>query len=413
MPLYALLLPVLLGCSEPDETGTEDPSSFVDSTYVRITNPAEGATVEASFWVSFAAGADVDKVRLQLDGEVITAYLDPAERKVEVSASSGRHRLIASAYDAGRALLSQDIVNLRVLPSDAEGGWVSIQTPVDGSHPVDPVQVVVETSDNLDTVRLFADGYLLGEVGEGGVFTADFATVGYARQLEARGYADGEQRSVDAITITPEQGEDPGPSSFNQLVLDLIDTYPEDGTYSYYWPTSGGWSGSTRDIWYQDRLIADDGGYSSCYCSGITWELFLRAWGEWDRSHGGDGEDLNGLSADEVMTMRGDWYVRELDGPGPSTALISTGTGDEVPSFADWRPGDFVQLWRRSGSGHTVVFDGWITDAAGNRLGMAYVSCQGSTDGFGHHDEYFGTGTSALDPSKLYAGRALMPADWY
>ena len=54
-----------------------------------------------------------------------------------------------------------------------------------------------------------------------------------------------------------------------------------------------------------------------------------------------------------------------------------------------------------------------VTDDAGNRLGMDYVSCQGSTDGYGLNDEYFGSHSGALDPANMYAGRGWLPELWY
>lgn len=406
-------IPTGLGCNRNADVDTDPGDMFGDTDTVRITAPEEGATVEDTFSLEFTAGSEVEWVQVEADAEPASAYVAASDGEIELTLDDGRHTLVLAGFDGARSELTRDILHVRVLPDQTTEGWVTIASPVDGSHPIDPVQVVVDASSTIDTIEVWASGYHLGDVPPDGVFTADFVTTGTERVLEVRGLAGGQQISSDSIEITPESPEPVAASDFNQLVLDLIETYPDDGTYSYYWPSSGNWSGSTRDLWYQDTLIADDGGYSSCYCSGITWELFVRAWQEWDRAHGGDGDDLNGLSASEVLDMRRDWYVRELDGPGPSIAMELTGTGHTVESFADWRPGDFVQIWRTSGSGHSVVFMGWLTDTDGNILGMDYVSCQGSTDGFGRNDEYFGPFSGALDPLKLYAGRGLMPGDHY
>ncbi len=398
------------GCPQSQDIDTDQGDGYGDETSIRISSPAEGATVSPGFQVRFSTGASVDLVRALVDNEAATSFLDAEGlRSVDLSADPGRHTVSLVAYTADRAELSRDEVHLKVVSESAEG-WVSIVTPPSGSSPVEPVQVVVDASANVVEIRVYAEDRLLGEVGPEGVFTADFASTGTPRPLEVRAYDDlGELLATDVVDITPEAATDPGASDYNELVLALMGTYPTDGTYTYYWPSSGSWSGSTRDLWYRGTLVADDGGYSACYCSGITWELYLRTWMEWD----GQGDDLNGLSAGEVLEMRRDWYVRELDGPGPSTALEGQGLGVEVRSFAHWRPGDFIQLWRTTGSGHTVVFDGWIYDTDGNIVGMDYVSCQGSTDGYGWNTEYFGPFEGALDPLLMFAGRGLMPTDWY
>ena len=56
---------------------------------------------------------------------------------------------------------------------------------------------------------------------------------------------------------------------------------------------------------------------------------------------------------------------------------------------------------------------GWVTDSDGARIGMEYASCQGSTDGLGVNDEYFGSHSGALDPGAMYAGRAYLSDHWY
>lgn len=405
-----LLLFVFTACSTSEPADSND--GFANEASVRIQAPAEGETVGTEVGVRFSASDGVDSVRLLVDGEVATSYLDPSARRADLTLPGGRTTLLLQGYDRSRQLVSEDAVWVRVVAEEESQGWVTLMSPSDGEHVALPTQVVVSHSTGIDTVDLWADGYRLGEFNDDGVMSLDFASSGFPRALEARGYSDGAWIATDTLSFTPESAEIPDLSDFNALALALIETYPQDGTYTYDWPESGSWSGSTRDLWYQGGLVADDGGRSSCYCSGITWELFFRAWQEWDRATGGDGEDLYGMSYAEVMEMRLDWYVRELGGSGPSLALENAGLGEEIESFRDWRGGDFIQIWRRSGSGHTVVFIDWIEDNEGNKLGFEYVSCQGTSDGFGHNDEFFGSASGALNPSQLYSGRAWMPGDW-
>ncbi len=391
----------------------EGEDNFGDASTVRITSPVDSESVTSDFAVTWTRGDDVRWLQVSVDGRVEAAQVDARNASINLTASAGRRRVEVVAYDTDWNELSHDDVAVRVLDG-SEQGFVNLVSPIDGSHPTNPVQFSVEASDDVVDVELLADGWSLGHVAPGQVLTYRFSGTGYARSIEAHGTdADGNEVSVDTIAVTVESGATAPPSDFNGIVQSLVDTYPTDSSIDYYWPSTGGWPGNTRDLYYQGDLVAEDRGFSSCYCVGLTWEIYYRAWQEYDLSTGGTGDDLNGLSYGDVLDMRTDWYVRELDGPGASIAFENTGLGVTVESFDDWRPGDFIQFWRRSGSGHNVIFQGWVTDDAGNRIGMDYFSCNGTgtTDGPGFNDEYF-TGSNAMDPLRMYNGRGLMPGDW-
>ena len=405
---------LLLACSQPaEDVATSD--GFAKDTDIRMVSPEAGASVEQDFIVTFEAGSSLRRVQVELNGEEHGAPVEAQAGQARVSADAGRTLLAVVGYDLKGNELSRDEREIRVLSDEeVESGWVAITTPSDGSHPVNPVTFVADGSSGVVTIEFLADDWSLGTTAPGEVLTYDFAGTGYEREIVARGLdADGEELATDSISITVEDGGEVGPTDFNELILAMIDSYPQDGTFTYYWPSGGGWSGGTQDLWYQGELIGSGGGYSSCYCSGITWEWYIRSFQEWAEMNGVDPDDLNGVDSDEIWTMRLDWYVRDLDGRGSSIAMEAYGLGVEVPSFDDWEPGDIVQFWRTSGSGHTAVFMGWIEDDQGNRVGMDYASCQGSTDGLGINDEYFGSHTGAMDPAYMYAARPYLPADWY
>lgn len=392
----------------------EGEDNFGGASTVRITAPVENESVASDFELAWTLGEDVRWLQVSVDGRIEAPQVDGRDGGTTLTADAGRRSIRVIAYDADWNELSRDDVVVRVL-DDAAQGFVNLVSPIDGSHPTNPVQFAVEASDTVVDVELLADGWSLGHLAPGQVLTYRFSGTGYARTIEAHGTdADGNEVSVDTISVTVEAGATAPPSDFNAMVLSLVDDYPTDSSIDYYWPSTGGWPGNTRNLYYQGDLVAEDRGFSSCYCVGLTWEIYYRAWQEYDRSTGGTGDDLNGLATADVLDMRTDWYVRELDGPGASVAFEGTGLGITVDSFDDWRPGDFIQFWRRSGSGHNVIFEGWITDDAGNRIGMDYFACNGtsSTDGPGFNDEYF-TGSNAMDPLRMYNGRGLMPGDWY
>ena len=198
-------------------------------------------------------------------------------------------------------------------------------------------------------------------------------------------------------------------SDWNAVMLELIETYPTDGTYTYDWTDAG--DGTTMDIIYDGEVVAEAGPGKTCFCCGLTFELYMRSFAQIDASLGGDGL-LNGMSVDDVFQFRRDWFVRDLWGDGPGLGFTNYGLGEPVLRWSEALPGDPVQFWRFSGSGHSVIFIDWVTDSDDVIVGIDYWSTQNSTDGVGYQTEYFGTGGSDLDPAHFYLARAWMPHDW-
>ncbi|MFH1465346.1 MAG: hypothetical protein ABIO70_13245 [Pseudomonadota bacterium] len=404
-----LTLALLCAC-DPEAT-RHDPTGdeFRRDTDVLVTSPTGGETVESPFVLTFEAGADVSRVRLDADGETVVREQPVAQAggSLDVTLEEGRHTLALVGADAQSTELSRHELTIRVAQPDE--AWVTITSPADGAEVTNPVRFVVAASAGVDDVLLSADGWELGSVAPGGMLTYEFAGTGYARTVEAAALDDGVEVATDSVNITVIDGTDPDPSGFNDVVVQILESYPTDGTHDYLW--DGSYAGTTRDIWYLDTLIAEARDDGACYCVGITWEVYMRAFQQIDAAQGGDGT-LNALEVSDMLDFRTDWYVRDLWGPGPSEAFEIYGVGEEVTDLEDLRPGDFVQLWRHSGSGHSVIFDAWQTDASGHITGMDYWSCQGSTDGIGYSAESFGSSGSTMDPSYFYAGRAWMPQDW-
>lgn len=396
--------------SPPVDEGNPDGDNFGDADQVRFTSPMPNEAVDTVFPLTFRFGDAVTEFRLRVDAGEPSPYVPRGDDAYTLSVSPGRHTITLVGFDADRAEIGQDALVVNAISPGAT--WVAITSPADGAHPVNPVQFSVTASDDVDTVTLTADGFELGEVAPGEVLTWRFEGTGTPRDIVATAHGDGP--AEDRISIQVEDSAPVEIADMNERVMRLIRDYPTDSTISYWWPKGVDWSGSTRDISYRGELVADDGGVSNCFCVGMTWEVYLRAWLEVDAERGGDGSDLNGLSAADVFELRDDWFVREVDGPGAAYALDRWGLGVEVESFDDWRPGDFVQFWRTNGSGHNVIFVDWLTDAKGNKTGISYWSCNGtsSTDGPGYNEEYFGTFSGAIDPALATAGRAALPEDW-
>jgi hypothetical protein len=380
---------------------------FVRDELVRIVAPANGATVDPELTVSFEAGPDVTDVALAVDG-VLEATVPASDGSIDLRIAEGKHAVAIRGLSAGGAVLGEHQIAVHVV---AEGPWVAIVSPPDGGVVTNPVSFVLSASPDVTAIELLGDDWPLGTLSAPGVIEYTFAGLGFPRAIVAEARIDGAVVASDEISVTVTDPSVPPSAELGELVQALVAEYPTDGTNAYWWPTGSSWAGTTRDVVYRDVRVAEGDPEGRCYCVGLTWEVYMRAFAAVDVATGGDGT-LNGLGVDDVLDFRTDWYVRELLGAGAAEALEIYGIGERVTSFADARPGDFVQLWRNDATGHSAIFQGWLKDAQGAVVGIHYWSTQEDTDGIGYREEWFGPGSHDVDPNRVFVGRAASPADW-
>ena len=312
-------------------------------------------------------------------------------------------------YDGQGQQISDYAISINAVD---DGSWVTITSPTDGGIVYNPVTFAIDADPGLDHLEIIADGWSIGTFAPGDLFTYSFTGVNYARDVEVLGWSGGEMVASDSINITVDAGNTPLEGDFVDLMYAILQTYPTNGSYGYWWPDdSYGWYGTTRDIHYDGVLVAEGDPDNQSYCVGLTWEVFMRAFQEADAMSGGDGT-LNGMSVNDLNEFRIDWFIRKLWGDGNVDALENYGLGERVTSLEDARPGDVVQFWRNSGSGHNNIFIEWVRDNNDTITGLTYWSTQGSTDGIGYNTEYFGSSGSTINPSYLFLARPSMPVDW-
>ena len=191
----------------------------------------------------------------------------------------------------------------------------------------------------------------------------------------------------------------------NKTILKTLSKYKRDGSYPYSWV--GGYKGVSRNLFYQDCMIANanpDSSHST-YCCGISFEIYFES----IMSILKDKDDLNGLKATDFEDFISKWFVQEKNGDGPGLALQAYGLGKSIKRMQDVLPGDFVQIWRSSGSGHSVIFIKWLINENSDTTGMTYWSTQPSTNGINYNDEYFDGFGGKVDKSVTHYSRAFTP----
>lgn len=158
-------------------------------------------------------------------------------------------------------------------------------------------------------------------------------------------------------------------------VVEVARSFPDGG--GYHWKS--GSTGVTEPVNFRGECLleATEGGG---FCCGYTFAVAVRVAEERGL--------LEGKSVEDLKRFLKDWY----GAPGGDKTLVvlaveNLGIGRAVP-LEEARAGDFVQLWRGGGSGHSVIFLNWIEED-GRRLGFRYRSSQKKTDGIGDRTEYF------------------------
>jgi hypothetical protein len=174
------------------------------------------------------------------------------------------------------------------------------------------------------------------------------------------------------------------PKTFNDHVLAVIESLPEGGGYT--WPTDDPRAGGCIEDVVHDGVTLLKA--SPTYCCGLTLEVLFRAY-----KAAGVTPPFDATTARRIQTR---WFVgHPTYRKGPANALPRYGLG--VETSTDPQPGDFAQLWRDNGSGHSVV----VVDYDKKTGKLTYWSTQASTKGIGTRTE---------TPKELYAARVVLPA---
>jgi hypothetical protein len=281
---------------------------------------------------------------------------------------------------------------------DPDDPQVALLAPTAGEVVENPVTFRFETTGTgeIQTVVFTCEGYRLHEdpipVTPGiATFTHDFTGVNYERRVELTGHdADGVAVSQAHVAFIPDEGWLPPEAGFNgYVVLAINDTalYPKDGTYpycwSYYGDDCGDMWGQIWGGWYLGEHLFDGG--EDCFCSGHTIEMFLDAYQRYQELN--DLEIWEGYGALTLDDVDLGAFYQHWQGYGVAStasaanAFESAGIGEELPEsrWDEATTGDFVNLSRSTGTGHSVIFVDWVWDG-GERVGLRYYGCNGGGD---------------------------------
>lgn len=190
----------------------------------------------------------------------------------------------------------------------------------------------------------------------------------------------------------------------NQAILDALATYSRGAAHPYVWSKGVNTDGVTQELYWRGTLLAAPEADGGIHCSGITYEVYLKALASVV------GEDA-GPSAETLLTLKDTWYVRDGQPQGPVAALVDADLGEPVDGLAALKPGDIVQFWRNNGKGHSVVFISHTRNTDGSLRGMTYWSAQGTSGGIGMRRVSPGPDINQIAEGRLWGVRAKWSPD--
>ena len=198
-----------------------------------------------------------------------------------------------------------------------------------------------------------------------------------------------------AVVPPPEASSPKVTVALNDAILRILATYGSAEGHPYAWQRGRDTDGVTQELFWRGTLLAAPEAGGGIHCSGITFEVYLRALAEVvGEEHGPDVETL--------LAMKNTWYVRDGDTQGPVDALVKAGLGLRRKGLAEFQPGDIVQFWRNNGKGHSVVFINHTWNSDGSLRGMIYWSAQGTSGGVGMRRTSPGPDINQIAPGRLY-----------
>jgi hypothetical protein len=199
----------------------------------------------------------------------------------------------------------------------------------------------------------------------------------------------------------------PGLPEPNAAIVTTLLSYPRDGTHRYWWPRRDepSYDGCTTHVLYRgERVMTGEPG-GQTYCCGLTLEVLYRVLES-------EEQRVPWLTTETTGLFKHLWFCREKNSLGPTEALETFGIGRRITDDAEVLPGDFVQIWRHNGTGHSVVFVGWAITPDGEVAGIHYWSTQPRTNGIHFATETFGNSGEAVDRKRTGFARLLSPGEW-
>lgn len=148
-------------------------------------------------------------------------------------------------------------------------------------------------------------------------------------------------------------------------VIDFIKQIPLGGGYT--WNPKVPTSGSPEAIIYKDEIILQKD--TATYCCGLCFFVWYELYGR----------HLD-IAISEMRKVQRLFYCASGNRGGCQDALIAINQGTKQ-TLETAQPGDFLQLWRNTGSGHSVIYTGK------NATHLHYFSTQPSTKGVGYKSE--------------------------
>ena len=212
---------------------------------------------------------------------------------------------------------------------------------------------------------------------------------------DLKGYS-GPEGKISITFVSPQNVEFPGfliyfsLMDMNEYFIKYAETLPRDGSIKYRWR---GGDGVTTDVSYKGCILIknkEPQDKNTAFCCGLTFETFIKGFEIFNKEIGNKENDIWNLSLDQMKDFFHKWYIQEVSKGfwwGPTDAITYYKMGFQITDFHKLKKGDFCQIWRKKGSGHSVIVNAVKFDKNGKPIALCYWSVQGSTNGINFNVE--------------------------
>ena len=168
--------------------------------------------------------------------------------------------------------------------------------------------------------------------------------------------------------------------------------------------------GISEDIVYQGQRVIRSDNPGFAHCSGITLQAYMDACTLYAESFDKDPHfSLGEMSPSQIEPFRKDFYGFDGNQRTLVDALLKRELGREMRNIDDAIPGDFVQFWRNSGTGHCGVLLDFQRNAEGKIQGIHYWSVQIKNNANPNYEPIGEHVSTFIDEGRIYIVRARVP----
>ena len=126
--------------------------------------------------------------------------------------------------------------------------------------------------------------------------------------------------SITSVAMCNTGSSSSNPAGMNEYVMNVVKSFPTDGTFQYWWPKTNVFDGATSDVYYLGEKVmrGDPDKKGRCYCCGLTLQVFYLALQEYEKQV--SPLPPSRLTPSTAKKFKHYWFCPDVNSPGPVLA---------------------------------------------------------------------------------------------